>query len=137
MTEQRVEGVIAAPVEKVWAILREFGDLRWGNIQGTVLEGEGVGCVRVFTATGGLVVRERLESLDDAAHSLSYTLLDSPELPWTDYLAHIRLTEVDGHTHLDWHARFEPRNVAPEQAQGIVRAIFENGIHNLKRTTGG
>jgi hypothetical protein len=45
---------------------------------------------------GGLVVRERLESLDDGAHALSYTLLDSPELPWTDYLAHIRLTEADG-----------------------------------------
>jgi hypothetical protein len=50
MTEQRVEGIIPAPVEKVWALLREFGDLRRGNIHGTVLEGEGVGCVRVFTA---------------------------------------------------------------------------------------
>ncbi len=137
MTEQTVASTIPAPIEKVWAILRDFGDLRWGNIQSTELDRNEIGGVRTFTSSTGLVIRERLERLDDEDHVLAYTMLDAPELPWTDYLAHIRLNDIDGHTALEWHARFEPRNVTADQAQAIVRAIFENGIGNLQRAAGG
>ena len=135
MTRVSVEGEITAPVEKVWEVLRAFGDLRWARIEAT-LEGEGVGSIRTFKTTAGdLVVQERLESLDEVARELSYTLLDAGSLPWTDYLASIALRDRDGHTHLTWQARFEPRGVTEEQAQAIVRNIFENGIRNLQRAT--
>ena len=136
MAEVVVNGTVSAPLEKVWAIVRDFGDLSWARIHDTKLEGEGVGAVRTFTSTGGdLVVQERLEHLDEAAHHLSYSLIDAGVIPWTSYLAHIRLSSVDGHTHVEWWGTFEPRNVTEEQASGIVRSIYENGIRSLQRAT--
>lgn len=135
-TEVKVEGAISAPVEKVWALLRDFGDLSWGGIVVSRVEGEGVGTVRTFTATGGIEIQERLEILDDAAHSLKYTLLDSESLPWSAYEAEIRLSDEAGQTKLEWSAELEPK-LPEESVQTIVRAIFQNGIENLKRATGG
>src|SRR5262245_48773798 len=75
MGHAKATGTISAPVDKVWAIVRDFGNLAWGGIPGVTLEGEGIGAVRTFTSRG-VTIRERLEALDDLGHTLSYSILE-------------------------------------------------------------
>jgi hypothetical protein len=134
MGEVSVKGSIAASPDKVWAILRDFGNLEWGGISGTKLEGEGVGAIRIFkTSQGDLVVRERLEALDDLGHSLTYSIMEPAGIPWTGHLARIQLAPEEGGTRITWSGRFEPKTLTEDQVAAIVRGIFENGIRNLKR----
>jgi len=134
MTEVSVDDIIPAPIDSVWALLRNFGDLSWGGIEGTKLTGEGVGAVRTFTARGGIEISERLESFDEGGHRLAYSILETAAVPWTDYLARIELTSKSANeTHITWSGRLEPRGVTEEQASSIVRSIFENGIRSLTR----
>jgi hypothetical protein len=133
MGEVKVTGAIAASPDKVWGVVRDFGNLEWGGISGTTLEGEGVGAVRTFTARGTLVVRERLEALDELGRALTYSILEPSGIPWTGHLARIEITSQDGGTAVTWSGRFEPTTLSEDQVAGIVRGIFENGIANLKR----
>ena len=133
MAEARATGTISAPVDKVWAIVRDFGNLAWGGISVLTLEGSGVGAVRTFSAVG-VTIRERLETLDELGHSLSYSIVEPSSIPWTGHLARIALSpQLDGGTHVEWSGRFEPRGLSEEQVGAIVRGIFENGVRQLKR----
>jgi hypothetical protein len=109
MPHVKVTGTISASVDKIWSIVRDFGNLEWGGITGTTLEGVGVGAVRTFSAQG-VTIRERVEAVDDLGH---------PE---------------PGATRIEWSGHFEPRGLSEDQVAAIVRGIFENGIRNLKRT---
>jgi N-acetylglutamate synthase-like GNAT family acetyltransferase len=136
MGEVTVTGTVAAPVDKVWAIVRDFGNLAWGGIAGTTLEGRGVGAVRTF-ASQGLTIRERLETLDELAHTLTYSILEPSPVPWTSHLARIALVPERAGTRVEWGARFKPSGLSDAQVSAILQNIFENGVRNLKRAVEG
>ena len=66
---------VPAAAEEVWAALRDFGavheKLATGFVTGCVLEEEGA--VRLVTFFNGMQARERLVTVDDAAHRIVYT----------------------------------------------------------------
>jgi hypothetical protein len=136
MGEASATGTISAPLDKVWAIVRDFGNLEWGGIPGTTLAGTGVGAVRTFSARG-LTIRERLESFDDLGHTLSYSIVEPSPLPWTGHLARIALRAEPGGTRVEWSGRFVATTLSDQQVSAIVRGIFENGVRNLKRAAEG
>jgi hypothetical protein len=92
--------VIDAPIEKVWAKVRDFNNLpEWhpkfsrSHIEGG-LPSDQVGCVRNFDiAGGGGTIRERLLALSDTEHYFRYCILTSP-LPVKDYVAQLTLYPV-------------------------------------------
>ncbi len=85
MTKIFVIAVIDAPIEKVWAKVRDFNNLPdWhpkfsrSHIEGG-LPSDRIGCVRNFDiAGGGGTIRERLLELSDIEHSLRYCIFTSP-----------------------------------------------------------
>ena len=93
MTKIFVSAVIDAPVEKVWAQVRDFNNLpEWhpkfsrSHIEDG-LPSDRVGCVRNFDiAGGGGTIRERLLELSDVEYSFRYCILTSP-LPVEGYVA--------------------------------------------------
>lgn len=139
MAHVSISAVIEAPIERVWAVARDFnGHAAWhpfiadSHIEDG-LASDTVGCVRNFTLANGAHLRERLLALSDLDHSFAYTILDSP-MPIRDYHARFglkRVTEGD-RTFVEWSARFE---VAPEDEARIVeqvgRATFAAGIAAL------
>jgi hypothetical protein len=133
MPHVKVTGTISASVDKIWSIVRDFGNLEWGGITGTTLEGVGVGAVRTFSAQG-VTIRERVEAVDDLGHTLTYSILEPSPIPWTGHLATIALHPEPVATRIEWSGHFEPRGLSEDQVAAIVRGIFENGIRNLKRT---
>ena len=134
-----VSSIVAAPIDRVWAVARDFNNhevwhpvIAQSHIEGG-LSSDVVGCVRNFTLTNGGHLREQLLALSDADHSFSYSILESP-LPIRDYHATFSLKPVTegGHTFVEWSTRFE---VAPEDEAGIKelvgRTIFAQGIAAL------
>jgi len=108
---------MAAPASAAWEKLGDFsGIASWmPGIEGCEMEGEGVGAVRSLSM-GTNVVKERLESHDDASRTLSYSIPEGP-LPVQNYLATIQVTEQGADAcRVDWTARFDLPDGVPEEA---------------------
>jgi polyketide cyclase/dehydrase/lipid transport protein len=136
-----VSSVIDAPIEKVWAVARDFtGD--WHSsviVDPSIEEGlpsDRVGCVRAFSLQDGGFLREVLVGMSDERHEFSYRILESP-LPVEDYVAAVRFSPVTttGATFGEWTVDFR---VPPEEEQATVdtvRGVFEDGFADLARLT--
>lgn len=137
--------ILDAPIETVWATIRDFNGLpAWhtaiarSEIEGG-LESDVVGCIRSFHLHDGTHVRERLLSLSDRDHSFSYNF-EKPAFPVTNYVARIRLlpvTDTD-RTFAEWEATFDE---APEDAgryvEIISNGVFQGGWNALKQALPG
>ena len=123
--------VIDAPVEQVWALLRDFdGFDGWhpAIVASEIERGrpaEQVGCVRRVRLGDGSDVREQLLGLSDADMAFSYCLRDTP-VPLLNYVAHVTLAPVtDGdRTFWRWEARFD----APVGQEQAMQALVSDGI---------
>lgn len=135
MTRIFVSAVIDAPIEKVWARVRDFNNLPdWhpkfsrSHIEGG-LPGDQIGCIRNFDiAGGGGTIRERLLELSDIEHSFRYCILTSP-LPVEGYVAQLTLypVTVGNKTVGIWTAEFE---MTSDDEAGTVDAVA-NGTFGL------
>ncbi len=105
--------VIDAPIDRVWAVLRDFNSHhRWHpavarSQMENDLDGDVVGGVRRFNLTDGAELREQLLHHSDRDSTITYSILDS-SLPLLDYVATVRLKPVtDGNqTFWDWRSQF-------------------------------
>jgi carbon monoxide dehydrogenase subunit G len=139
MAEVKVSEELEASADAVWTLLSDFGGIaKWGGgIEGCTVEGEGVGAVRTITVGGGASIQERLESCNDAERTFSYAIIGKSPLPVSDYLSTVVVTALGAsRARVDWSSTFEPTGVPAEQAQGIIRGVYEGGIKGLKRTLG-
>jgi NADPH:quinone reductase-like Zn-dependent oxidoreductase len=132
--------VIDAPIDRVWAVLRDFNSHeQWhpavaGSRMENDIAGDVVGGVRRFSLSDGAELREQLLSHSDREYSFTYCILDSP-LPLFDYMATVRLKPVtDGNqTFWDWRSQFRaPDDRATELENRVGRQIFEAGFGGLR-----
>jgi len=115
MTKVYTSAVVDAPIDSVWARIRDFNAMpHWhpGFSRSHIEDGlpsDRIGCVRNFDIRdGGGTIRERLLALSDSEYTFTYTILESP-LPVRDYVATCRLLPitVGGRTLGVWTAEFE------------------------------
>ncbi len=73
-------------------------------------------------------------ALDDAEHSLSYTLLDTP-IPVSDYLATLRLSAIRpmNTTHVEWRAWFDCAPDVEAALRESITGVFRAGLDCLSR----
>lgn len=145
MASVTVSSVIDAPVEKVWAVIRDFNGLPDWHPRMVKSEIEGgrpsceIGCVRRFQIVSGATLREKLLALSDHDHSVTYTILETPQ-PITNHVATLRLISVtDGdRTFAIWSATFD---APPEEAEKIADSmganVFQGGFDALKKRFAG
>ena len=141
--------IIEAPIDEVWAILRDFnGHDRWHPaIAFSEIEGgepvDAVGSVRHFRLNDGGELHEQLLALSDKDRRLSYCLLEAP-LPLMGYVASLRLKPVtDGDaTFWEWRSEFQPpAHRRDELVRLVTEDIYQAGfaaVRNLlrRRSTG-
>jgi NADPH2:quinone reductase len=132
--------VIDAPIERVWAVLRDFNShTAWHPIvaESSIESNEPsdqVGCVRTFTLKDGNHVREQLLALSDEDHISTYCILDAT-LPMERYVATVQLKRVtDGNrTFWHWQSTFNaPRGREREFAELVGKGVYEAGIEGLR-----
>jgi len=136
--------IIEAPVDEVWAILRDFnGHDRWHPaIAFSEIEGgepvDAVGSVRHFRLNDGGELREQLLALSDYDLSCSYAILESP-MAVENYVATLSLTPItDGNLTLaEWQAEFD---CAPDREAALMHQIgngvFQTALSALKHRFG-
>ena len=146
MARAHASSVIDAPIDQVWARIRDFNGLsNWHpGVAKSEIEGgkpsDQVGCVRVLTLHDGGVFRERLLEMSDLGHHYSYAILESP-LPVANYRATLRLRRIsDGErTFGEWRASFDPD--PPEKRADaeklLSKGVYQGGFDALKRHFGG
>ena len=132
--------VIDAPVERVWAVLRDFNShTAWHPIiaDSMIEAGEAadqIGCVRSFTLKDGNRVREQLLALSDVDHISTYCILDAT-LPMRRYVATVQLKRItDGNrTFWHWESTFDaPRGREAEFAELVGKSVYETGFEGLR-----
>lgn len=131
--------VIDAPIQRVWAVLRDFNShSAWHPAVGpsTIEQGEPsdqVGCVREFALRDGNQIREQLLALSDRDHVSTYCILDAT-LPMRNYVAAVQLKRVtDGdRTFWHWESTFDvPRGREREFEQLVGDQVYEAGFAGL------
>jgi NADPH:quinone reductase len=132
--------IIDAPIERVWAILRDFNShTTWHPVVAeSVIENDEpsdqVGCVRNFTLKDGNHIREQLLALSDADYVSTYCILDAT-LPMRRYVATVQLKRVtDGdRTFWHWQSTFDaPRGREQEFADLVGNGVYEGGFEGLR-----
>ncbi len=100
--------VIDAPIERVWAVLRDFNShTAWHPVVAeSEIEGgepsDQIGCVRRFTLRDGNRIREQLLALSDREHISTYCILDA-SVPLRRYVATLQLKRVTDGERTFWH----------------------------------
>ncbi len=131
-----VSGVVDAPAEKVWPVIRRFDPAAdWlPFVKSSPIEDGGdptrVGCVRVLTQTNGEVLREVLVALSDTKRFYSYTFVSSP-VPVRNHRTTLRVLPItDGdRSYVEWLSRFE---IAPEHETQLVELMNRNFLNDLR-----
>ncbi|MGG7671861.1 SRPBCC family protein [Pseudomonas sp. WC2] len=140
MTMVEYSAVLEGNAERVWSVLKKFGEIsRWhpsivtSEIEGGLADGL-TGCIRKLVLADGGVVRERLLSVDDRVLALSYRFEEAP-LPLDNYVATVRLVALTEHrqTLITWVADFDLQepNTA-EHYQALIRGLIVEGHKGLQ-----
>jgi NADPH2:quinone reductase len=133
--------VIDAPIERVWAVLRDFNSHdQWHTVvdQSRIEAGERsdqVGCVRNFSLKDGNRIREQLLTLDDKLYKSTYCIVDAT-VPLQRYVATVTLKPVtDGNrTFWHWESSFAtPPGRERELRDMVAQGVYEAGFENLRR----
>src|SRR5262245_35988289 len=140
MIRVRRSAVLDAPLERVWAVLRDFNShSAWHPAVGpsAIERGETadqVGCVRRFTLRDGNHIREQLLALSDRDHISTYCILDA-SVPLRRYVATVQLKRVtDGErTFWHWQSTFDaPPGRERELASMVGTDVYEGGFAGLR-----
>src|SRR5260370_217624 len=149
MVEIRRSTIIEAPIESVWATLRDFnGHERWHPaVAASVIEegaaGDAIGAVRNFRLADGARIREQLLALSDIETSFTYCILEAP-VPLRNYVASVLLRRAArvgeggiGVNFIDVYCRrgsfdlVTPPGVLGMEAAGIVENVGP-GVSNVR-----
>ena len=135
-----VSSVIDAPVDKVWARIRDFNGLPdWHPrmVSSRIEDGRDateIGCVRNFQLASGPTIREKLLEFSDEDRMVAYSILETPQ-PIANHSARLTLRPVtDGdRTYAEWTAEFEVTEGDPAAVEkGMGENVFQGGFNALK-----
>jgi hypothetical protein len=136
---------IAAPADKVWAVVGNFQDLSWvpgiAKTEGT--EGNTPDkAKRHLTLANGGTIDELLTKYDDKSYSLGYRIeqVDVKVLPVNNYSSTITVTPKGDKSLVEWKGAFyrgypnndPPPELSDEAAIKAVTGIYQSGLAALK-----
>ncbi len=133
--------VIDAPIERVWAVLRDFNSHdQWHDVvEASRIEGnersDQVGCIRNFSLKDGNRIREQLIALSDVDYKSTYCIVEAT-VPLQRYVATITLKPVtDGsRTFWHWESSFAtPAGRERELHDMVAQGVYEAGFENLRK----
>jgi len=124
MAQGKAEVSINRSPDEVWKVIREFGTLdEWmPGIDKCTLNGD----VRTVEMMG-ISVKEQLRSSDDAARTVSYSVIESPMGNLESHTATITVEPEGTGSHLTWSV-----DVTPDELLGLFVPIYEGSCTALK-----
>ena len=122
MASIRSDTLINAPLEEVWAAVRDWGALHQRLAPGFITDTRLDAGDRIVTFSDGAVVREVLVDLDDDAHRLVWTIVDGP---YTHHNGSAQLFSVEnGQTRFVWTTDLLPNELAAPTAERMQQGAI-------------
>jgi hypothetical protein len=139
MSKVYCSAVVPAPVQDVWALVRDFGSFaeRHPMVADSWIEGDRsgdtVGCVRTFPLPDGGHQRDQLLALSDLDHSCAFTIIEGP-VPLENYLSELRLRRVtaDETTFVEWVGQFDVADADEAEVCNTVMTVYHAGLEALR-----
>jgi hypothetical protein len=128
MASVRKDIVLRRPADYVWRAVRDFGAIHERLARGFIVNSVRDRDARLVTFANGVVVREQLVSLDDAARRLAYAAV------WCRAAHHHATMEVfpeprGARSRLVWI-----QDVLPDRLAAGMRELVELGAEAIHRT---
>jgi carbon monoxide dehydrogenase subunit G len=128
MASVRKDIVIDARPEKVWDAIRDVGALHERLVPGFVVDTRLEEGARVVTFGNGVVARELIVDLDDAARRLAWAVVGSPRL--IHHNASVQVYSDGEHrSRVVWIA-----DVLPNEIAGYMAGLLDQGLGVMKKT---
>ena len=121
------EVLIDARSEDVWAAVRDVGAVHERLAPGFVVDTRLEGDARIVTFANGLVARELIVDVDNAARRLVWAVVGGRPTHHNASLQVFR--DGEGRTRLVWIA-----DLLPDAIAGAIRTMIEQGCEAMKRT---
>ena len=121
---------VRAKPEAIWDALRDIGKIHERLARGFVTDTRMDGGDRIVTFANGLVVRERIVSMDDGARRLVYSAA-SERLTHHNASFQIFPDGMDG-SRILWIA-----DILPDAMADAIGAVMEDGSQAMQRTLAG
>lgn len=127
MATIRIEALIDAPADQVWDAIRDYGALHSRLVPGFVVDTRLEGDSRMVTFGNGMIARERIVGIDDAARRFAYSVV-------SERLSHHSasnqvLEEGERRCRFIWIA-----DVLPDAATETIEPMMRHGAEVLKAT---
>lgn len=121
---------IDAPVDAVWAIVRDWGAIhQWVPSLSTVTV---QGNERICTATDGMAVRERILDIFEDAHSYIYSIVEAP-FPLDDHQSELSVVPSGSGSRVTWRAEFRPTSAEHEaMVVPMLSQSYRDGLESLR-----
>jgi carbon monoxide dehydrogenase subunit G len=128
MASIRNEIVVQAKADAVWDAVRDVGAVHRRLVPGFVVDTRLEEGARVVTFANGVVARELIVDVDDAARRLAWSVTGSPRM--THHNASMQVVpERDRQSRVVWIADVLPHEVAP-----YIAGLMEQGLATMKKT---
>ena len=126
MASLRRDVLTEASPEVVWSAIRDVGALHTRLVPGFVVDTKLEPGARIVTFANGMVVREPIVAIDDAAKRLVWSAQGGLT---THYNASVQVfAEAGGRTRIVWIADF-----LPDEAASAIAAAMEAGAAAMQR----
>ena len=127
MASIRQEIQVAAPAEKIWDAVSDVGEIHRRLVPGFVTDCKLDGDARIVTFGNGVVAREVIVDLDDAARRAVWSASGGR---LTHHNASLQVFAEDaGHSRLVWIAALLPHEMKP-----AIAGMIAEGLKAMKRT---
>ena len=128
MASIRREILIEARPEAVWDAVRDVGAVHERLAPGFVVDTRLEDGARIVTFASGLVARELIVDVDDAARKLVWAVVGSPRL--THHNASMQVfADGERRSRVVWIADLPPNEIA-----GYIAGLIEEGLGTMKKT---
>ena len=128
MASIRREILIEARPEAVWDAVRDVGAVHERLAPGFVVDTRLEDGARVVTFASGLVARELIIDIDDAARRLVWSVVGSPRM--THHNASMQVfADGERRSRVVWIADLLPNEIA-----GYIAGMIEQGLGTMKKT---
>jgi Polyketide cyclase / dehydrase and lipid transport len=126
MASVRKEILTDCPADEVWSAIRDIGALHTRLVPGFVIDTKLEPGARIVTFGNGMVIREPIVTLDEAAKRLVWSAEGGVT---THYNAAVEVSTVDGATRVVWIADF-----LPNSTREMIADAMEAGMAVMKKT---
>ena len=134
MERTEVKETINTSAENVWGVISQFAGVEKyvPAIEKSIGKGEGEGMDRSCTMSNGASFDETLLKLDHNNMELKYNVHDPSPLPFSKYLATMKVTPIDSNKcEVSWNCTYQVDSGTVEEADGMLSEIFTSGIVGL------